>query len=294
VLGLLESDPVSGLKFLQDDASKQVLDPEKHKELLGLMKKRAMNFKDLIEEQQFTQMIDTNAADYEKVKNGAGLDYIENIKDLPTKNVLRDGYLSAHQLTLGEIQDRQADYQQQWASLFVPDKVTGLPTKELKKTTTYKDVIELQRTAAANLHAIRSNAASSALAKELPLLIAQSVANQEPHPKLAAFLTGVSSFHPVADALALFTGKEPPVRMAERIRAEMSAEFFGKLAKVDAEDPVAVQNAIKSVVASHQTKLNPNRAKYLIGEKVSMPAGLLEVGGYDAAGDPLFLKKAKK
>lgn len=286
--GFLDKDPLGGLKFMKEPEVKDILGAKEHAELADKMKKRAMDFKDIKKEREFEQTFNTNQSDIEAVYNGAGLDYIRNIKNSVASKTLEAGYLETKSLTAGEILDVQADYVNQWENFFVRDKNNGQLTSEIKKTVGYKDLIDLQSLAMKNFRVTQSNSSLVALSKKLPPMIAEVVQNQQPGPSVQGFITALNQFHPVAQAIAAFDGTG---KAAAKEKAEMADLFFTKLSKVNPEDPIAVQNAIKSTIEAHQTKKNPNRAKYLIGEAIQTPRGLVEVYGYDNDGEPLVKDK---
>lgn len=291
VSGLMENNPIEAMKFLKEKGVADAMGADAHAEWVDRAQKAAANFKEIVRQRQFAAAAQTNSQDIQDFYDGKhDLASIQAIKDDKTRKLLTDAYLDTKQLTPGEIFDVQADYVNQYENLFVRDKKTGVLTSELKKDTKYEDVVKLQQIAMANFKITQSNSSLVALSKKLPDLIAGAVDNGQPNALMRAFTSAMNTFTPVAKAIAM--GRIPDLSKLDHTtageKAEMANEFFTKLSNVNVEDPVAVQNAIKSTVEAHQSKKNPNRARYLIGEVVQTPRGAGEVIGYRNDGEPLL------
>lgn len=291
IRGLMENSPTDAVKFLKEKGVKEALGAKVYDEWVGKAQKRALDFKDIIKERQFKQVMQTNLSDIEKFQNGEhNLASIAAIKDETTKKFLQNAYLDTKQLSAGEIFDVQADYVNQFESLFVRDKKTGVVTTELKKDTKFEDIVKLQQLAMSNFKVTQSNSSLIGLSKKLPDMIAQSVENGQPSALLKVWANASKAFEVVAKAIATgrIENKSELKHVTAGEKAEMADIFFNKLSNVNVEDPVAVQNAIKSTIEAHQSKKNPNRAKYLIGDSVATPRGAGEVIGYSDDGEPLL------
>lgn len=288
VTGLMESNPMEAVKFLKEKGVAEAMGAKAHADWTDKAQKAAMDFKDILKERQFKQVMVTNAGDIEKFSNGQhNLASIQAIQDETTKKFLTNAYLDAHQLSAGEIFDVQADFVSQVESIFVKDK-KGKLTNELRKDVGFKDLVKLQQLAMSNYKITQSKSALLKLSTKMPTMIADSLENGQPNPLLRAYMNAQSAFEIVGKAIA---ARRNPVDMAHEVygeKAEMADEFFNKLENVNVEDPVAVQNAIKSTIEAHQSKKNPNRARYLIGEQVSTPKGTGEVVGYLDDGEPML------
>lgn len=258
VAGLMETDPTQAMQFLKDKGVKAALGPDDHASWAEKAKKAASDFKANIKDREFEYVIQNNMEDLKAVQNGAGLDYIMNMKDEKASEILLDQYLDAKQLTEEEIATREADLLTRWQDFFVRDK-DGKLTGQIKKDKSMKDVVELQYDYMRNFKIMRGKGQLKASLTNYPEMLRQAIKKDKPNPLLTAFLSGL-------DAVT-FGASDLGKKQREKDTAIMADKLYSKLAKLDPNRTEDLQAAVQETLREYQFQKTPKMSRYVVGQE---------------------------
>lgn len=265
--GLLESDPTQALKFLKDKDVKDAMGSKVHAEWVDKVQKKASDFKEIVKEQEFEYLSENHSKDLKAVQDGAGLDYILNIKDKKASEILLDQYLDARQLTEEEIALREADLFTQWQDFFVRNKKTGKLTADIKKDKTMKDVVELQYEYMRNAKIMRGKGQLKASVQAYPDMLRQAIKNDKPNPLLDSFVNALNamSFSAVDAVSGGAVSKD-----RAKDQAILADNLYSKLVKLDPNNTEHMQQAVRDTLKEYQFYKTPQASKYVVGESYTV------------------------